>query len=76
MSTDSESHLTVEYETFLGLTIWTEAISMQVRDDTVALHVMEGARRSSENGEPVLLSHAEARRVRDLLNMATARGML
>lgn len=64
------------FETFLGLTLWTVALSMQVRDDTVALQVRYGAQRSTEDGQPVLLTHDEARKVRDLLNMATARGML
>jgi hypothetical protein len=63
-------------ELFYGLTIWDGFGSMQVRDTGVALAVMDNAPRSSEMGRPVLLTNAEARRIRDLLNIATARGFL
>lgn len=63
-------------EMYHGLTIWTENVSMQVRDTEVMLHVMEDAKRSPEHLHPVLLDQGEARRIRDLLNIATARGML
>jgi hypothetical protein len=63
-------------EMWHGLTIWTDSISLQVRDDTVALHVSDDARRSTEDHHPVILTAAEALRIRDLLNVATARGFL
>lgn len=63
-------------EFFHGLTVWTSSLSMQIRDMSVALHVKEDAMRSSEAGNPVILDRTEARRVRDLLNVATARGAL
>lgn len=63
-------------ELFHGLTIWTDSVSMQMRSDDVALHVRSEAPRSPETGNPVLLSHDEARKMRDLLNVATARGAL
>jgi len=59
-----------------GLTIWTDSVSVQVRDDEVALSVQESAVRSTEDGAPVLIPAADARKVRDLLNVATARGCL
>jgi hypothetical protein len=59
-----------------GLTIWTDSVSVQVRDDEVALSVQPEAVRSTEAGEPVLIPAADARKVRDLLNVATARGFL
>lgn len=75
--TDQDTAMTETPETtFYSLTIWTPTISMQVRDADVALHVMEGAPRSAENGHPVLIPKDEARRIRDLLNMATARAEL
>lgn len=63
-------------EMYHGLTVWTDSVSMQVRDSDVVLHVMDGATRSPEHLEPVLIPKAEARRIRDLLNVATARGEL
>lgn len=72
---DSPSIDTPE-RTFYSLTIWTPTISMQVRENIVALHVMDDAPRSPEDGHPVEMSHDDARKIRDLLNMATARGEL
>lgn len=63
-------------EFFHGLTAWGPNASYQVRDDCLAFHVMENAKRSSEQGQPVLMTLDEARRLRDLLNVATARGAL
>jgi hypothetical protein len=59
-----------------GLTLWTDSVSMQVRDTDVVLHVRAQAHRSTEEHQPFLLPNAEARRIRDLLNVATARGFL
>jgi hypothetical protein len=59
-----------------GLTIWTDSVSVQVRDDEVALSVQESAIHSTENGSPVLIPADDARKIRDLLNVATARGVL
>jgi len=59
-----------------GLTIWTDSVSVQVRDDEVALSVQESAVRSAEAGAPVLIPADDARKIRDLLNVATARGVL
>ena len=63
-------------EMMQGLTIWTDSVSVQVRDDEVALSVQKSAIRSTEDGAPVLIPAADARKVRDLLNVATARGCL
>jgi hypothetical protein len=60
-------------EFFHGLTLWTEAISAQVRDYGLVIHAMPGG--PTEQGDPIL-SLADARRLRDLLNVATARGAL
>lgn len=66
----------IDLEMIEGLTVWTSTVSMQVRDHQVALHVREDAPRSSEDGHPVLMTVEDAIRMRDLLNVATARGQL
>jgi hypothetical protein len=76
MSTDAHVDTKRDQEMLQGLTIHTESVGMQVRDGEVALYVRPEAPRSSEDGAPVLMSAAAARRVRDLLNVATARGCL
>ncbi|WP_280389894.1 hypothetical protein [Nocardia wallacei] len=62
------------------LTVWGEAISAQVRDTTpattLALHVRDDARRSSEDGHPYILPIGDAVLLRDVLNAATERGEL
>lgn len=60
-------------ELFHGLTVWTESVSAQVRDYGVVVHVMDDG--PTDLGDP-LLSKDDARRLRDLLNVATARGFL
>lgn len=59
-----------------GLSWWGTNASFQVRDGDLAVHFMEYAERSTENGNPYILSAFEARKLRDLLNVATARGFL
>ncbi len=66
----------MDLELLEGLTVWTGTVSMQMRDGQVALHVRDDAPRSSEDGRPVLMPVEDAVRVRDLLNVATARGRL
>lgn len=54
---------------FYGLTAWMSTVSVQVRESEVIIHDMV---RSTD----VALDLAEARRLRDLLNVATARGFM
>lgn len=63
-------------EFFHGLTLWTTSISMQMRDNGAALVIRPEAVISSEYGSPAILDKPELRRIRDLLNVATARGAL
>lgn len=66
-------------EFFHGLTMWGEAASFQIRSDQgerLVVFIREDAPRSSENGHPACLPASDARRLRDLLNVATARGYL
>lgn len=66
----------IDLEMIEGLTVWTGTVSIQVRDGYVALHVRDDAPRSTEDGHPVEMPVADATKVRDLLNIATARGQL
>lgn len=56
-------------EFFYGLTMWADGLSAQVRDTTVVLF---DRGRETENE----IDQVAARRLRDLLNVATARGHL
>lgn len=58
-------------EFFYGLTMWVDGTSAQVRDTTVIVHAMNAA-----PPQEVEMSLVAARRLRDLLNVATARGHL
>ena len=72
-------------ELFHGLTV-TQGdpgnirVSAQLRDyadgNRLALYIGPGAERSTEVGEPAILPAEDARALRDLLNVATARGFL
>jgi hypothetical protein len=63
-------------EFYFGLTMYGKAVSVQVRDSYIALSLHDDAPRSNEVGDPVAIPMEDARRLRDLLNVATARGML
>lgn len=64
-------------EFFHGLTMWGDFGAAQIRNEGLALHVGPNAQRSTrEEGQPVIVALDEARKLRDLLNLATARGML
>jgi hypothetical protein len=56
-------------EFYSGLTMWGTAVSAQVSDTTVVLH-------PTNSLLDVEMPHTDARRLRDLLNVATARGYL
>lgn len=60
-----------------SLTIHGETISAQIRhydsSESMALHIMEDAPRSSENGSPVLVSRADVDKLRELLLEADRR---
>lgn len=68
-----------------GLTMWGLFGSAQVREVSnldgdsqpqLVLYVKPDAERSAEDGHPYVIGAYDMRRVRDLLNIATARGML
>lgn len=59
-----------------SLSIWTSGFSAQIRDNSLAFHVMDDAERSTEDGHPAIFPLADARRLRDLLNLAHFRGRL
>jgi hypothetical protein len=60
-----------------SLTVWGPCCSAQVRNlGQVYLHHYETAVRSSEDGEPWILSTLDAILLRDLLNAATARDFM
>jgi hypothetical protein len=60
-----------------SLTIWGPNISVQVRGlATVAFYHLDNAPRSTEDGQPYLLTTLDAVLLRDLLNAATDRGFL
>lgn len=60
-------------EFFHGLTMWGKAVSVQVRENAVIIHPLPGG--PTEKNDPALPLD-DARRLRDLLNVATARGYL
>jgi hypothetical protein len=64
------SESVLSWEERQSLTVLGDAISVQVRDDELALHVREGAPRSSEDGHPVLVGHEDMARLHALLNEA------
>jgi hypothetical protein len=82
--TDSPAATSIDAdpEFFHGLTIWCGnptaiRVSAQIRDaGQLAVYVGPAAQRSTEDNHPVILPADDARRLRDLLNVATARGML
>jgi hypothetical protein len=84
MTTDSPAATSIDAdpEMFHGLTIWcgepkNVRISAQIRDaGQLAVHIGPAAERSTEDNHPVILPADDARRIRDLLNVATARGIL
>lgn len=60
-----------------SLTVWGQTMSAQVRGlATVAMHHYDDAPRSTENGQPYLLTTLDAVLLRDVLNAATDRGFL
>lgn len=61
-------------EFFHGLTMWGDEWSAQIRDDEVILYFAHGD--ASPGGTEYAIDAEEARRLRDLLNVATARGAL
>lgn len=67
-------------EFFHGLTMWGRAAWFQIRDTqggpTLVVMIRDDAPRSSENGHPAILPVDDLMRLRDLLNVATARGFL
>jgi len=66
--------VTDDPEFFHGLTMWEGGeFSAQIRDDALALYF--GSGRTAEAGVSLVPLKA-ARRLRDLLNVATARGHL
>jgi hypothetical protein len=73
----ASSAIDADPEFFYGLTMWVDGTSAQVRDTTVVVHAMQtrDVFVRPVAGE-VEMSHTAARRLRDLLNVATARGML
>ncbi len=66
-------------EFFHGLTFWGEKVSAQVREASSAEEYLTGLvvhPLGTPEGEEVFLPMPDARRLRDLLNVATARGFL
>ena len=56
-----------------GLTIWGDTICAQVRDGEMALNIMDDAPRSTENGNPVIVSARDVLRLYALLSEARGR---
>lgn len=60
-----------------SLTVWGTTCSIQARGASgIVLHHMDGAPRSSEDGQPYEIPAADAVLIRDVLNAATDRGFL
>lgn len=70
--TEAPSTLSIDSdpEFFHGLTFWGQMVSAQVQErGVVVVHDLPG-------GPDVTMTPDDARRLRDLLNLATARGFL
>lgn len=59
-----------------GLTMGGDFGAAQIRDQYVAFFLKDDVERSTEKDTPAVIHADDARRLRDLLNIATARGML
>lgn len=63
----------------VGLTMWGEAISAQIRTYSdlagthLALHIMDDAPRSAEDGNPAIIGPNDVARLRELLNEVARR---
>jgi hypothetical protein len=53
-----------------SLTVWGETFSAQIRPGGMALYIRPEAPRSTEEGRPFLLEHADVAKLRELLNEA------
>jgi hypothetical protein len=57
----------------MGLTVWGETFSAQIRPGGMALYMRPEAPRSTEDGQPYLLEWPDVAKLRALLNEAEER---